>query len=85
MSVSDVVALNDGEYVVKAYYGLGIDNAELPGRFKEKNMNLQKKPFERGIAKSEIFSKPVFSAMADCGMKMYRRAYIPLPFAQLRL
>ena len=73
LSVSDVVVLNDGG-TVKAYYVDSIGFAELPGFFKERNMDLQKENLlNEKLQEIEIFDKLVFSAMADCGMKMCRR------------
>lgn len=58
LSVSDVVALNDGG-TVKAYYVDSIGFAELPGFFKEKNMDLQKENLlKEKLQEIEIFDKP---------------------------
>ena len=78
LSVSDVVVLNDGS-TVKAYYVDSIGFAELPGFFKERNVDLQKETLlNEELQEIEIFDKPGLSAMADCGMKMCRRAYIAM-------
>lgn len=58
LSVSDVVVLNDGS-TVKAYYVDSIGFAELPGFFKERNMNLQKEDLlNEALQEIEIFDKP---------------------------
>ena len=58
LSVSDVVVLNDGS-TVKAYYVDSIGFAELPGFFKERNMNLQKENLlNEELQEIEIFDKP---------------------------
>ena len=58
LSVSDVVVLNDGG-TVKAYYVDSIGFAELPGFFKERNMDLQKENLlNEKLQEIEIFDKP---------------------------
>ncbi len=58
LSVSDVVVLNDGN-TVKAYYVDSIGFAELPGFFKERNMDLQKETLlNEELQEIEIFDKP---------------------------
>lgn len=58
LSVSDVVVLNDGS-TVKAYYVDSIGFAELPGFFKERNVNLQKENLlKEKLQEIEIFDKP---------------------------
>lgn len=58
LSVSDVVVLNDGN-TVKAYYVDSIGFAELPGFFKERNMELQKENLlNEELQEIEIFDKP---------------------------
>lgn len=58
LSVSDVVVLNDGS-TVKAYYVDSIGFVELPGFFKERNVNLQKENLlNEELQEIEIFDKP---------------------------
>ena len=58
LSVSDVVVLNDGS-TVKAYYVDSIGFVELPGFFKERNVNLQKENLlNEALQEIEIFDKP---------------------------
>ena len=58
LSVSDVVALNDGS-TVKAYYVDSIGFAELPEFYKEKNMDLQRETLlNEELQEIEIFDKP---------------------------
>ena len=57
LSVSDVVVLNDGKSI-KACYVDSIGFAELPGFFKERNMNLQKENLlNEELQEIEIFDK----------------------------
>ena len=58
LSVSDVVALNDGS-TVKAYYVDSIGFAELPEFYKERNMDLQRETLlNEELQEIEIFDKP---------------------------